>query len=172
MRVLIQPEKAEQVQFDGKYYGESTAQYNLYAFYPRLKFVEAAIEVSAHTGNHKDDYYEYSIYSVAKAGTKSINWLGEWEFTKTKLSKASENLYVISQHREDSSAKNTITKYEWTLTRNDKIYAKITNYSHKWRGIQYPDAIPSWSCSNRDSANYATSVYENPEEHLLRLILD
>lgn len=171
LRVLIQPEKVEEVQFDGKFYGESTAQYNLYTFHPHLKLVEAAVEVSAHTGNYKDSYYEYSTYSVATAGAKSSRWLNEWEFTKTKLPKASENMYVISQHREDSSTKNTVTKYQWTLNRNDKLYAKITDYIHIWGGIQYPDAKPLWSCSDVDSAEYASSVYANPEENLLRLIL-
>lgn len=162
LKVLIQPEKAEQVQL--RSYGEPAAQSYLHEFYPELKKVEAL-------GDHKESRikpYQFFSYSVASTSTsnRSSNWQEEWVFNKTPLREPSEDIYVISEHREDSGTHNKISKYEWTLTRNDHLYAKVTNYIHHWTGVRYPDSVPFWSCWNRYSEEYAY-----PEEDLIKLIL-
>ena len=73
---------------------------------------------------------------------------------------------MITKSREDTHAKNVVTKYEWRLTRKNKLYAKVTNYTHHWAGIQYPDAIPSWSCWDGQREQYA-----QPEGLLIKQIL-
>lgn len=160
LKVLIQPEKVEQVQLDSYSFGvsdgESYAKGFLYTFYPKLKLVE---DKSSNGRGYK--YFSYSVTS-----TSNSKYLNDWTFNKIPVTTPSDGMYVISEHKEDNGANNKITKYEWRLTRNNKIYAKITNYSHMWRGIQYPDAIPSWSCWDGYSREYL-----QPENFLIKLIL-
>ena len=60
LKVLIKPEKVEQVQFNGEYYGESTAHSNLHKFYPYIKLVEAVGNITERAINAK----AYFLYSV------------------------------------------------------------------------------------------------------------
>lgn len=165
LRIFIQPVKAEHVQFNTGPYDESTAHSKLHKFYPHLKLVET-------TGNTRDKaknpngYFSYSLSYSGGASDRSANWQEDWKFNKTPLLSPSKGVYVISQHKEDSQSGNRRTKYEWTLTRNDQLYAKVTNYIHRWTGVRYPDAVPFWSCWDRYSEEYAY-----PEEDLIKLIL-
>ncbi len=171
LKVFIQPEKVEsfRLRLESGSSGESAAHSYLHKFYPHIKQVEALGE-AIESILKPNQFYSYSIISTSTSD-RSSNWENEWKFNKTPLIASSEDIYVISEHREDNGANNKVTKYEWRLTRNNKLYAKVTDYSHMWRGIQYPDAIPSWSCSDVNSAEYASSAFAYPQENLLHLIL-
>jgi hypothetical protein len=171
LKVLIRSEKLEQIRLrlESKSAGESAAHNYLHEFYPHLKQVEA-LGGAVESIIKPNQFFTYSVISTNTSDRRS-NWENEWKFNKTPTTEPSKDIYVLSEHKEDNEANNKITKYEWRLTRNDKLYAKITDYSHMWRGIQYPDAIPSWHCSDVYSAEYASSAFANPQESLLRLIL-
>ncbi len=171
LKVFIQPEKVESIRLrlESGSSGESAAHSYLHKFYPHIKQVEALGE-AIESILKPNQFYSYSVISTSTSD-RSSNWENEWKFNKTPLTAPSKDIYVISEHRDDSGANNKVTKYEWRLTRNNKLYAKVTDYSHMWRGIQYPDAIPSWNCADRDSPDYTSSAFAYPNENLLRLIL-
>jgi len=161
LKVFIEPNKTDriQVRLQNKSSGELEAKGILYDSYPSLKTVEA-VGNTVESVVEPEQFYSYSVLS-----TNNSKWFNDWTFNKTPLSVPSDDIYVLSRHREGDS-KSNVLKYEWRLSRNNTLYAKITNFSHAWKGVQYPDAVPSWSCWD----GYPPE-YRQPENFLIKLIL-
>ncbi len=161
LKVLIQPDKVDRVQFDpASYSGKSADESILRGYYPRLKLVETGVE--RYDNGRK--VYDYFATSVVK--TTDDIYKSDWTYNKTPISHLSEGMFVISMHTEYDESLHR-SKEEWRLARDGKLYAKQTDFVHGWPKIQYPDATPAWTCDE----NRFSDSNPDPYSKLMNLVL-
>lgn len=161
LKVLIQPDKVDRVQFNPESYsGKGADESILRAFYPRLKLVETGIE--RYDNGRK--VYDYFATSVTK--TTDDIYKSDWTYNKEPISHLSEGMFVISKNYEFDESLHR-SKDEWRLTRDGKLYAKQTQFAHFWTKIQYPDVTTSWSCEEEQRSD--SNPY--PYSKLMNLVL-
>lgn len=165
LRVLVRPESADRVQIHRENplsSGEFGAKGLLYDNFPKLKSVVAKADIR---GNIEEPgiFYVFTVES-----TNDSKWFNDWSFHKMPILELSDNIYTLSEYTEINKR---FSKSEWRLTKNNKLYAKFTDYRHVWTGIQYPDSVPSWSCYDLLSDEYTLEEYIAPTKILIKLIL-
>ena len=163
LKILVQPEKTDRVQLDGAYqsFADAEGVYKgskgglryIYAedllsrFSPRLKLVEAVNNSRAVRGA-RNDYSAYTIEPRPLDDPVQQNKTKIDTYIDTPLVNPTEGLYILSIMDESVWRGR---KEQWQLTRNGKLYATWTSFSHRVRTIPLINGGTRWNCYDINS---------------------
>lgn len=153
LRILIQPEKVDRIQLDGRYFDEHTAHSLLKELYPRLRYIEAPVDNVL----SNDQYYLYSIDEKNSDVTKKL-----FKFAKQPLEKPTPRLFILTKASEIQTDGGY--RIQSSVIRTGQTFLTWTSYQYRWESPGLPGILPhEFRCF---FGNY------DPNQELINVLID
>ena len=143
LKILIQPDKTDTVQFDEYYGRDDSAKWVLQVYYPQIKTAEAYDGTTGDNGNKH--YFAYTVDPNTAGDDPS-----KYKFIKTPIPSLSPNVYRI---RERHAPIYEGQKREYLLEKNGQLYASWTELLSGWNSDGF--ITQDWRCQ-MDTPRMAT----------------